>query len=179
MSDLIVLTFNSEEKAGSVLKEVAMMKQQNVQKALIGIEDAAVVYKNAKGNVKVRQTLESTIKGGRVASGGFWGLLIGFLFGGPLLGSLLGMGLSALFGRNIDIGIDNEFIKQVGDELSPGDSALFLLVTNTPVETVGDALKEFSGSLYHTSFSKETAELFVQAMEDETLKTAVTAQQAA
>lgn len=179
MSDLIVLTYNNEEKAGSVLAAVAKMKQENVQKALIGIEDAAVIYKNAKGNVKVRQTLESAIKGSKVVSGGFWGLLIGFLFGGPLLGSLLGMGLSALFGRKIDIGIDNEFINQVGDELSPGDSALFLLVNNTPVATVGEALKEFGGTLYHTSFSKETAELFNQAMEDETLKTAVSAQQAA
>ena len=119
MAKLIVYTYNTEDKAGEVLKEVAGMKQENVQRPLLSLEDAAVVVKDAKGKVKVRQTLESIAKGGNVASGGFWGLLIGFLFGGPLLGALLGMGMSALFGRNIDLGIDNDFIKKVGDELAP------------------------------------------------------------
>ena len=177
MSDLIVLTYDGKEKAGTVLQAVATMKQENVQKALIGIEDAAVVVKKANGKVKVQQTLESVAKGSNVASGGFWGLLIGFLFGGPLLGTLFGMGLSALFGRNIDIGIDNEFIKKVGDDLATEDSALFLLVANTPVETVADVLKSFGGTLYHTSFSEETSQLFNDAMEHEPLKTAVLAHQ--
>ena len=163
MSKLIVYTYNTEEKAASVLQSIVAMKQENIQKPLIAIEDAAVVVKNAKGKVKVRQTLESAIKGGNVASGGFWGLLIGFLFGGPLLGALLGMGLSGLFGRNIDLGIDNEFIKGVGDELSPGDSALFLLVGDTPIETVAEALGEHGGNLYHTNLPKEAAEALSQA----------------
>lgn len=176
MSDLIVYTYNTEEKASEILSEISVMKQENVRKALIGIEDAAVVVKNAKGQVKVKQTLESTVKGGQIVSGGFWGLLIGFLFGGPLFGSLLGIGLSALFGRKIDIGIDNNFIQNVGDELSPGDSAIFLLIHNTPVETVAEVMKGYGGHLYHTSLSKETAELFTQAMDNQDLKAAVATQ---
>lgn len=139
MSKLIVYTYNTENKAAEVLHAVSAMKQENVQRPLIALEDAAVVVKNAKGKVRVRQTLESVAKGSNVTSGGFWGLLIGFLFGGPLLGALLGMGMSALFGRNIDLGIDNDFIKGVGDELAPGDSALFLLVGDTAIETVAEA----------------------------------------
>ena len=177
MSNLIVFTYNNEDKATEVLQEVAKMKQEHVQKPLVAVEDAAVVVKNAKGKVKVRQTLESAMKGSSVLSGGFWGMLIGFLFGGPLFGALLGMGFSALFGRNIDIGIDNEFIKDVGDELAPGDSALFLLVQGTPVETVADALKGFGGNLYHTSLSEEAAEAFTKALENEALAEAVEAQQ--
>ena len=179
MSDLIVFTYNDENKAGEVLASVASLKQENVQKALIHIEDAAVVVKNGDGKVKVQQTLESVVKGGRVASGGLWGLLIGFLFGGPLLGALLGMGFSALFGRKIDIGIDNEFINGIGDDLAPGDSALFLLTNNTPVADIAAALNEHGGTLYHTSFSKETATAFSEAMEHDAVKTAVLAQQAA
>ncbi|MGB0384924.1 MAG: DUF1269 domain-containing protein [Ardenticatenaceae bacterium] len=151
------------------------MKQEHVQKPLINIEDAAVVYKNAKGKVKVQQTLESVVKGSNITSGGLWGLLIGFLFGGPLLGALLGVGLSAIFGRKIDIGIDNDFIKGIGDDLSPGDSALFLLVNNTPIETVADVLKGHGGKLYHTSLSDEMAEAFTEASEHEMLKDAVSA----
>lgn len=173
MSDLVVFTYEQEDKAAQVLASVASLKQENVQKALIGIEDAAVVVKNAKGKVKVRQTLESTVKGSNVASGGLWGVLIGFLFGGPLFGALLGMGFSALFGRKIDIGIDNDFIKGIGDDLAPGDSALFLLVKDAPVDTVADALKEQGGKLYHTSFSDEAADAFVKASEHDELKEAI------
>ena len=173
MSELIVFTYNQEEKAGEVLKTVASLKQENVQKALIGIEDAAVVVKDASGKVRIRQTLESAVKGSNVVSGGLWGVLIGFLFGGPLFGAVLGMGFSALFGRRIDIGIDNEFIKRIGDDLRPGDSALFLLVNETPVETVANALMEHGGTLYHTSLSEEAAEAFTKASEHDEIKEAV------
>ena len=173
MNNLIVYTYNTEENAAEVLQAVAVMKQENIQKPLIEIEDAAVVVKNAKGKVKVRQTLESVAKGSSVVSGGFWGMLIGFLFGGPLFGALLGMGFSALLGRSIDLGIDNEFIKKVGDELAPGDSALFLLVKNTPVETVANTLKEYGGNLYYTTLSKEAAEAFAQVGDHEPLAQAM------
>lgn len=175
MSDLIVYTYNNEDEASKVLQAVVTMKQENVQKPLIAIEDAAVVVKNAKGKVKVKQTLESAVKGSNVISSGFWGMLIGFLFGGPLFGALLGMGFSALFGRKIDLGIDNEFIKNVGDELAPGDSALFLLVNGTPVETVAGTLTQFGGNLYHTSLSKEAAEAFAKVGDHEPIAKAMSA----
>lgn len=175
MSSLIVTTYDNEEQASKVLVAITKMKQEHVQKPLIALEDAAVVYKNAKGKVKVQQTLESIVKGSNITSGGLWGLLIGFLFGGPLLGALLGMGFSAIFGRNIDIGIDNDFIKGIGDDLSPGDSALFLLVNNTPLETVANVLKAHGGKLYHTSLSEEVMQAFAEAGEHEMLKEAVSA----
>jgi len=175
MSKLIVYTYNTEEKAAEVLQAVASMTQEHVRKPLIGVEDAAVVVKNAKGKVKVRQTLETTVKGSNVASGGFWGLLIGFLFGGPIFGALLGMGMSGIFGRNIDLGIDNDFIKKVGDELAPGDSALFLLVGDTPVETIADALNAHGGNLYHTNISDEASEALEKASADDAIADAINA----
>ncbi|MEM7331177.1 MAG: DUF1269 domain-containing protein [Chloroflexota bacterium] len=175
MSDLVVITYNQESKATDALAKIATLKQENVQKALVHIEDAAVAVKNAKGKVKIKQTLESAVKGGRVASGGLWGLLIGFLFGGPIFGALLGMGLYALLGNKIDIGIDNKFIDDVSNDLAPGDSALFLLVNNTPAEVVSESLSEFGGNLYHTSLSDEAEQAFHKALEQEEIKTAVIA----
>ncbi|MEM7801045.1 MAG: DUF1269 domain-containing protein [Chloroflexota bacterium] len=173
MSDLIVLTYETEEKAAEALGKVAALKQDNVQKALIKIEDAATAIKNENGKIKIRQTLESVVKGGNVVSGGLWGLLIGFLFGGPLLGVLLGMGINALLGRRIDLGIDNEFIDKVSDELAPGNSALFLLVNETSPETVGESLSEFGGTLFHTSLSDEAKEALSHAMDHEPIKAAL------
>lgn len=175
MSDLIVYTYNSEEKAAEVLAEIAALKQENVQKALVSIEDAAVAVKDADGKVKVRQTLESIVKGSRIMSGGFWGLLIGFLFGGPLLGALLGIGINALFGRKIDIGIDNKFIDELSDQLETGHSALFLLTVDTPVEKMAEVFNSHGGELFHTSLSAEASDMLTQASEHQQLKMAVEA----
>lgn len=173
MSDLVVFTYENEEKAAEVLAEIATLKQENVQKALIQIEDAAVAVKDADGKVKVRQTLEAAVKGGRIMSGGFWGLLLGLLFGGPLIGALLGIGIYALFGRKIDIGIDNKFIDDLSGQMEVGNSALFLLTNNTPVEDISNALNGHGGKLLHTSLSDEASDLLAQASEHEELKEAV------
>ena len=173
MSDLVVFTYENEEKAAEVLAEIATLKQENVQKALIQIEDAAVAVKNADGKVKVKQTLEAMVKGGRIMSGGFWGLLFGLLFGGPLIGALLGIGIYSLFGRKIDIGIDNKFIDELSDQMEVGNSALFLLTNGTPVEDIANVLNKHGGTLLHTSFSQEASDILAQASEHEELKDAV------
>lgn len=172
MSELIVYTYREEDKAAQVLKEIASQRQENVQKPLIGIEDAVTV-KNHDGKVRVNQTLETAIKGGNIASGGLWGVLIGFLFGGPLLGALLGMGIGALFGQRIDIGIDNDFIDKIGDSLRQGDSALFLLVKDTPIETVAEELSKHGGTLHHTSLSPEAEEAFLRVSEQDDVRLAM------
>jgi uncharacterized membrane protein len=172
MSQLIVFTYDNQEKAATVLQSVAELSKQH----LIEVEDAAVIVKDANGKVKVQQTLESMVKSSNVASGGFWGLLIGLIFGGPIFMALLGMGLSALFGRKLDVGIDNTFIKNVGDDMKPGDSALFLLSNEITVDKVADALREHGGTLYHTSLSKEAEEQLAKALENKQIAEAIEAQ---
>jgi uncharacterized membrane protein len=169
MSQLIVFTYDKEDKAMIALQKVADLSKQH----LIDVEDAAVIVKNAKGKVKVQQTLEALVKGSNVASGGFWGLLIGLIFGGPMFLALLGMGLSTLFNRKLDVGIDNQFIKDVGNDLAPGDSALFLLSGELTVDKVADALRDYGGKLYHTSLSKEAEENLAKALEHAPLVEAI------
>lgn len=172
MSQLIVFTYDNEEKAITVLQSVAELSKQH----LIEIQDAAVIVKDANGKVKLRQTLEAMVKSSNVASGGFWGLLIGLIFGGPIFMALLGMGLSALLGRKLDVGIDNQFIKNVGNDMKPGNSALFLLSNEITVDKVADALREHGGTLYHTSLSKEAEETLAKALEHPPIAEAIEAQ---
>jgi len=172
MSQLIVFTYNTKDKATAVLQEVADLSKQN----LIRVEDAAVVVKDADGKAKVKQTMESMVKGSNIVGAGFWGLLIGMIFGGPLFVALASMGLTALFGRKLDVGVDNEFIKDVSDDLAPGNSALFLLSHEITVDKVAEALREYGGTVYHTSLSKEAEEALVQSMEHAPLAEAAEAQ---
>ena len=172
MSKLIVFTYNTENQAETVLNKVVELGK----KSLIDIQDAAWVVKDVDGQVKVKQTLEDRVKGSSIISSGFWGLLVGFFFGGPLFGALLGVGLGALFGTRIDIGIDNEFIKQVGDDMSIGNSALFLLASDVTEDKVAEELKQYGGNLYHTSLSHESEKAFRKALENKEIADAVVAQ---
>jgi len=177
MSELVVFSYKHSDRAGEVLKELATLKRENIRKPLIGIEDAAVVVKSEDGKVKIRQTLESAMKGTQVVSGGLWGVLIGFLLGGPLLGALAGLGIGAIVGRRLDIGIDNDFIERLGSELAAGDSALFLLVKDTPIETLVEELNTRGGRLFSTSLSDEAAAAFTQAANDEQVARALEQEQ--
>ena len=163
MSELVVFTYNHPDRAAEVLQHVASLRREHIRKPLVGIEDAAVAVKGDDGRVRIRQTLETATKAGTVATGGLWGVLVGFLFGGPLLGALVGAGISWLIGRKIDIGIDNDFIQQVSDDLKPGRSALLLLVRDTPIDTLAETLNAQGGRLYHTTLSDEAAAAFTQA----------------
>ena len=121
--------------------------------------------KGDDGQLRIRQTLDTATKVGGVATGSLWGVLIGFLFGGPLLGALVGAGISLFIGRKIDIGIANDFIQSVSDDLQPGRSALLPLVKDTPMETLAETRNAQGGRLHHTTLSDEAAAVFTQAAE--------------
>ncbi len=67
MRQLIVFTYDNDEKATTMLEKVAELSKQH----LIEVQDAAVIIKDANGKVKVRQTLEAMVKNSNIVSGGF------------------------------------------------------------------------------------------------------------
>ena len=169
MSDLIVITYPDQEAGKKVFVELdALQKQQ-----LLTLEDAALAYKDTKGKVKVKQTLEKQYTGAATVWGGFWGLLIGLLFLSPIFFGLVGALLGMILGRTADIGIDNKFIKEVGNSLEPGGSAVFMLVIKVTEDKVIDDLQQFGGHVYQTSLSEEDEALLKKALEHDQIKTAV------
>jgi uncharacterized membrane protein len=87
--------------------------------------------------------------------GAFWGMLVGLLFWMPWLGAAAGALSGALGGGLSDHGLDDGFVKEVGNTIQPGHSALFLLIREANPEKLMDALKQFNGKILHTSLSKE------------------------
>ena len=108
MSNLIVIGFNNEADAFEMRAALAKLQSQY----LIEMEDAVVVTRDAKGKVQLHQAVNLTAAG--AASGGFWGMLIGMLFLNPLLGVAIGAGSGALSGKLADIGINDQFMKDLG-----------------------------------------------------------------
>ena len=168
MATLIVITYDQEQTGFDALNKLAELSKLQ----LITLADAAVAVKDPKGKVKVKQTLENQMSGSSAIWGGFWGLLIGLLFLAPIFWGLLGALMGYLLGKAGDVGIDNVFIKEVGDSLDPGQSALFMLIVEATQDKVMDAMSEFGGEVYQTSLSKEDEEKLKKALEHENVSAA-------
>ena len=149
MSELIVFAFDNEKGAFEMRDEMKTLQKQQ----LITLEDAAVVVRKQDGKVKVNQAV--SLVGAGALGGSFWGLLIGLLFWAPWLGLAIGAATGAIAGKFSDTGIDDSFIKEVGDTIEPGHSALFLLVQDVTPDKVIDDLKKFNPTVLRTSLSKE------------------------
>ncbi|MBD2317635.1 DUF1269 domain-containing protein [Phormidium tenue] len=149
MSSLIAVGFKDEFTADAVLLELRKLQKEH----LIDLEDAAVVIRDKDGKVKIKQTQELTTAG--ALSGGFWGLLFGFIFFNPLLGWAVGAIAGGISGAFSDIGIDDNFIREVGSAIEPNTSAIFVLVRRATPDKVLEDLSRFNGKVLKTSLSNE------------------------
>jgi uncharacterized membrane protein len=149
MSDLIAIAYDDEFKAEEVRLTLAKLQKGH----LIELEDAAVVVKNAEGKVKLKQAIDLTSAG--AVSGGFWGLLIGTLFFMPLAGLAVGASAGALSGALGDIGVDDQFMRELGETLQPGSSALFILASKITPDKVLEEIAPYGGKVLRTSLTKD------------------------
>src|SRR6476659_7399753 len=122
MSTLVVIGYDDQFKAEEV--RLSLMKMQ--KDYLIDLEDAVVAVKDQQGKVKLHQAVNLTAAG--AVSGGFWGSLIGLIFLNPLLGLAVGAASGAVSGALTDVGLDDNFMKQLAATINPGSSVLFVLV---------------------------------------------------
>jgi uncharacterized membrane protein len=103
---------------------------------------------------KTRQ-LAPTTAGGALG-GAFWGMLFGLLFFVPMLGMAIGAAAGALAGKLTDAGIDDGFIEQVREQITPGTSALFLLVGSADVEKAKESFEPGElGELIRSNLTEE------------------------
>ena len=149
MSELVVIAFDNETGATEMRDALIALQEQR----LVTLDDAAVVVRRSDGKVKVKQAV--SLVGTGALGGAFWGMLIGLLFWMPWLGLAAGALSGALGGALSDYGLDDGFVKEVGNTIQPGHSALFLLIREANPGKLMDALKQFNGKILHTSLSKE------------------------
>ena len=151
MSDLIVIVYPTEAKAEEVRNRLIALQKEY----LITLGDAVIATKTEAGEVKLHQMMNMTAAG--AAAGSFWGLLIGVLFLNPILGVAAGAASGAIGGALTDVGINDPFMKQLAESISPGSAALFLLVEEMTSDKVLAAIKGYGGLVLKTSLdtSKE------------------------
>ena len=79
----------------------------------------------------------------------------------------MGAASGALAGAVTDIGINDEFMRDMGRELTPGSSALFVLVRKSTSDQVLRELRELGGRVFTTSLSEEEERRLREALEGE------------
>jgi uncharacterized membrane protein len=149
MTDLIVIAFDDQFKAEEVRTKLRKMQKEY----LIDLEDAVVAVKDNAGKVKLHQMYNLTAMG--AVSGGFWGSLVGLIFLNPLLGMAVGAGAGAVSGALTDVGIDNNFMKQLAGDFKNGSSLLFVLVRKVTPDKVLAELQGTGGKVIKTSLTHE------------------------
>jgi uncharacterized membrane protein len=149
MAELIVLAFDDEEGALQMRDKLLEIRKQR----MLQLADAAVVVRRQDGKMKVKQLTE--LAGSGALGGAFWGVLIGLLVAAPWLGLAVGAVAGAVVSSLADYGVDDKFIKEVGNTIQPGHSALFLLIHRANLEQLMPRLQEFQPTILQTTLSEE------------------------
>ncbi|MEB3264103.1 MAG: DUF1269 domain-containing protein [Synechococcus sp.] len=161
MSSLVVVGFPKVEEAEQVRRELVDIQREQ----LISLEDAVVVEHDAEGQVHLRQAINLTAAG--ALGGGFWGTLVGLLFLNPLLGAAVGAGVGAASGSLSDLGINDGFMRELGETLPKGSAALCLLVREATPDRVIERLRAHAphAKLLRTNLSHTDEEQLRQLLE--------------
>jgi len=146
---IVGMSFDKTTRADEVLLNLVHLAQEGQ----ISLTDAVVVYKDENERVHVKQTVDITPQRGAL-SGALWGLLIGSFLGpaGLIVGAGAGAASGGLAGKLIDVGLDDQWVREVGGWISPGTSALLLLVADGVRPVVMRELSRFEGNVLYCTF---------------------------
>ena len=150
LTTFTVLRFPTAEGAERTLATLERPQREE----LIKVHDAAIVSWPADRKKPKTRQLHS-LAGAGALGGAFWGLLFGLIFLIPLLVRGHRRGDRALTGALTDAGIDDKFIKEVREKVTPGTSALFVMTSTPCVDKVRAELKGTDAELIHTNLSGE------------------------
>ena len=159
MSTLVVVGYDDPFKAEEVHLKLRRMQKEY----LIDLEDAAFAVKDKAGKVRLHQAVNLTAAG--AVSGGFWGTLLGLIFLNPLFGMALGAAAGAISGAFADLGINDQFMKDLAATLKPDSSALFVLVREATPDRVLEELAGTGGKILKSSLSHENEQKLQAALD--------------
>lgn len=152
--ELILAAFQDEKAADAALQQLKAAKREQ----LIRIEAAAVLRRDEKNKLHVKEVGELTPKKGALG-GAVLGGVVGVLTGGTgLLLGALGAALGGFVGKKRDTGFDNRRLKTVGDALQPGTSAIVAVIEHKWVTELEEALEELGADVMTAAIAADIAE---------------------
>jgi uncharacterized membrane protein len=178
-AELMVIGFEGKHRAAEVLNQLEAM---DVSFSL-DLKDAVAVYRTDDGKLRVDQSVEPTTK-----EGAAWGALLGGMIGAALLapftaGASAAVAASAIGASAATLGltgavigadeadtwkktygISDDFVKEVGGMVQPGQSAVFVLARAADPAAVAERFRGYGGKVLRTTLPKESTAKFEQLM---------------
>jgi uncharacterized membrane protein len=158
----MVIAFHDEGKADAVLEVLRQLDGEHV----VALRDAAVVVRQANGQIAIHETRDFTTRQG-VLAGALAGGLIGLLRGNALAGGAVGAAGGLVAARVLDLGFPDQYLSAIAAQLAPGSSAIVAVVDFAHVNPAMTVLDQFDGGtiLRHT-LPADVAQRLAAAVED-------------
>jgi uncharacterized membrane protein len=156
MSDLVAIAYPDLATAQQVTANAAEAQKAHE----IELDDMVIVERREDGKVKLHQP---SLAGAGAASGALWGGLIGLIFLMPLFGMAIGAATGAAAGAASDYGVDDRFMKELGEGMEPGSAAVLLLVREATMDKILPKI-QIEGRIIQTSLDNEQEEQLANAL---------------
>ena len=181
MAQLIVVGFKKDMyRASEVLNQLSSLNDTWA----VDLHDAVAAYRDYDGKLRVDSSYQMT-----TGEGAGWGGILGSLIGltlaipftggatapaagalaaGALAGGALGAGAGALDASwwKDEFGIPDEFVKQIGTMVQPGDSAIFAVLRTADPTIVADQFRGYGGTILSTTLSRDQQEKVESVLHD-------------
>jgi uncharacterized membrane protein len=159
---LFVATFDNQSQAGEALKDFqAMHKAGSIE-----LIDAAVIVREADGKVKFEETADPSgkrwAKRGAIAGG-----VVGLIFPPSLLASAaVGAGAGGIWGKVRDKGFKDEDLKEIGESMEPGTSAIIAIAEDRVLEQLETGLAGYQRIARHAVSAEAAAQIIAEVDEE-------------
>jgi uncharacterized membrane protein len=141
--EVVLAAFNDEQGAEKALGELKQAKKDR----LIGIRNAAVLWKDDKGKLHFKETAD--MRGGKGAViGGVIGGVVGLVFPPSILASAaVGAAVGGFSAKLHDAGFPDDRLREVGKGLKPNTSALIAVIEDVWVREVEAELQQYGADV--------------------------------
>ena len=158
MANLVAIAYDDVDQAKQVMNTLGQLQKEHS----ITLEDAVIVEHRPGGKMKLHQP---SMAGAGAAGGALWGGLIGLIFLVPLFGMAIGAATGAAAGAMSDYGIDDDFMKDLGEKLPEGGAAVFVLVREATRDKVVPEVSKYGGHVLQSSLSNEQETALQEALD--------------
>ena len=162
MSNLVAIAYPDESTASQVAQTLIELQKEHS----IKLDDMVIAHRKPDGKIKLKQSFSPAGTG--AAGGALWGGLIGLILFMPLLGMAVGAASGAAAGAATDVGVDDKFMKELGEKLQPGGAAVFVLVSQSTPDKVLPRISQYGGEVIHSSLSEQAEETLQEALREHT-----------
>jgi len=168
MHNLIVVGFHNQYRAAEVLNELRRLNDDWV----VDLDDAVAVYRDRHGKLRYQQSFALTA-GEEAGWGALWGSLLGALLAAPFTAGasaaagVAAVAVGAVVGGSLGVaggaldaewwkehcGISDDFVRDIGNMIDRGDSAIFAWIQSSDPEMVAERFRGYGGTVLRTTLT--------------------------